>query len=262
MKILKFFVYLLVFVFSLFAGFSLGTEHNLPLPEIAIAAEQSSEQHSQDQTETQSEPQVPDVPDSPPTMDIARSNNLLVIGVNDILKKEDLLEAVWLVVFHRDDPKVDIIPIFPSITEGGLMRDYDLMRRFFIDDEGMPNDEFLDTLHDRDILWHNYLLFDEKALNEITDLFELPKARDEGYLHNWENDPKESFNGQLALFDKLCKTFPYHSKIDDISSFIMTWSPHLSTDVPVHQIINDWRLLNAYGESLRCEFPTLSTQGQ
>ena len=138
------------------------------------------------------------------------------------------------------------------------MRDYDFTRNFSLDEGSLPSEEFLDSLRGRDILWHNYVLLDETALNEITELLEMPRASDEGYLHTWQDDPKASLDGQLALFDQLCKTFTQRPEIDDISPFIIGRTPHLTTDVPVHQIIMDWRLLNTYGESLRCEFPTLS----
>ncbi len=254
MKILKFFIYLIVFIFSLFVGFSKGTEHNYSLPMNVIAAEKSTNT----QLESQVEQQEPSVPSSAPTMDVARSNNLLIIGVDQVTDPIVQLQGVWLVVYHRDNPNLNIIPIFPTITKDDLMRDYTLSGNFSLDDTGKPSEAFLNSLREREILWHNYVLLDERALNAITELLEMPRASDEGYLHSWQDDPKASINGQLALFDQLCKTITQRPQIDDISPFIMNRTPYLTTDVPVHQIIMDWRLINTYGESLRCEFPTLT----
>jgi len=190
-------------------------------------------------------------------MDVAQNRNLLIIGVNQVTDPIVHLESVWMLIYHRDNPNIEIIPIFPTMSGEDLMRDYTLAANFYFE-EGVPSEDFWNALRDRDILWHNFVLLDESALNAITDLLELSRARESGFLYSWQDDPDISLNGQLALFAQLCQSFAQHEFPEDISPFINNLTPYLTTDVPVEEISADWRLLRIYGENLRCEFPTLT----
>ncbi len=247
MKILQSSTFLLIFIFSSITGFSWGSDREAPVPENLPTEE-----------EFVVEPKAPEVPASASTMDVVQNRNLLIVGVDQLTNDDIKLEGVWMLIYHRDNPTIEIIPIFPTMAGTDLMRDYTLAANFSFDEEGSLSEGFWNTLRERDILWHNYVLLDESALNTITDMLELTSAHDQGFLHTWQDDPDSSLNGQLTMFAQMCESFAQREHFEDIVSFIGELSPHLATDVSPEQVVSDWRLLRIYGENLRCEFPTLS----
>ncbi len=246
MKILRLSTFLVILVLSTIHGFSLGASQGFDLLD-GITAEG---------------PFVEDVLAEPlpstPTMDILPHRNILIIGVDQVTDPVVLLEGVWLLIFHRDTPEIEIIPIFPTISGDDPLQDHKLAGHFKLNSEGGPDEDFLDILREREILWHNYVLLDERALNAITDRMELPRARTSEYLQHWNDDALVSLTGQIALFDQLCQSFAQREHSKSISSFINNLAPFLVTDVPPEEIADDWRLLRTYGENLRCVFPTLT----
>ncbi|MBC8496019.1 MAG: hypothetical protein H8D37_00015 [Chloroflexi bacterium] len=259
MKILRLFTFLLIFIFFTIQGFSFGTTgKGFATLKEASAAAAINDAPEPVAAEPVTEADVSHAPPTTPTLDVIQHENILIIGVDQVTDPVVNLEAVWMLIYHRDTPVVEIIPIFPTITGDDLMRDYEIAGNFKLTPEGAPGEDFLNTLKSRDILWHNYVLLDERALNAITELMEVPRGRDNGHLHHWDDDSQASINGQLALFDQVCKSFAQRELVEDIFLFISDQSPFLSTDVPVEQIVADWRLLRVYGENLRCEFPTLT----
>ncbi len=247
MKILQSSTFLLIFIFSSITGFSWGSDREVSVPEKKPIKE-----------EIVVEPKAPDVAASAPTIDVVQNRNLLIIGVDQLTNDDSKLEGVWMLIFHRDNPTIKIIPIFPTFSGTDLMRDYTLAANFSFNEEGSLSEGFWNTLQDRDILWHNFVLLDESALNTITDKFGLTRAHDQGFLHSWQDDPDSSLNGQLTMFAQMCESFAQGEIFEDIVSFLGELNPHLATDVPPEQVVSDWRLLRIYGENLRCEFPTLS----
>jgi len=246
MNTLRYLTFFLIFAFSSLGGFTFGAEQGFA-PSGRTDAKQPVV-----------EEEVPQVPPSTPTLDILQHRNILFIGVDQVTNPVVQLEAVWLLFFHRDNPQIEIIPIFPTVAGDDLMRDYELAVNFELTTEGAPSNNFWNTLQRREILWHNYVLLDERALNAITDLLEIPRGRDQSYLQHWDDNAGASIHGQLALFDQACKSFAQHELVEDISPFLNNLTPFLSTDIPVNEIFTDWRLLNIYGENLRCDFPTLT----
>ena len=255
MKILRLFTFLLIFLFFAIQGFSFGTTGQgfAVFKEVSIAAAAINAA-----PEPVADADVSHAPPTAPTLDVIQHKNMLIIGVDQVTDPVVNLEAVWMLIYHRDTPVVEIIPIFPTLTGDDLMRDYEIAGNFKLTPEGAPGEEFLNILKSRDILWHNYVILDERALNAITELMGVPRGRDSDHLHHWGDDSRASINGQLALFDQVCKNFAQHQPDEDIFLFLSDLAPFLSTDVQIEAVVNDWQLLKIYGDNLRCEFPTLT----
>lgn len=237
MKVFRLLIFALVFTLCLFAGYNLGTKWH------------------------QDEGSVTLITPSPRVIDsvgFGNQRNILIIGIDEISYPNPSLEGLWLLIYYRDNPRIDLIPIFPSILEDNFLRDQTLAGSFSVSSNGEPTEAFWDNLRIREILWHNYMLFDENALNAVTELVGLPTARENGYLISWKLDTKDALQNQSRLLSVICNQIQFRDFFDDISPFINQLTPHLITNISIDQINSDWRLLLAYGENLHCEFPTLS----
>ena len=237
MKVFRWLIFILVFTLCLIVGFNLGS------------------MWQQDSAQITQPTDIPQFINSPESVN---QHNLLVIGIDHINNPKPGIQGVWLLIYYHDTPQIDLIPIFPSIREEDILGDQALAGSFAITANGDIQPSFWQHLRGRDILWHNYVLLDENALNEITHLVQLPNARDSSLLVSWEQNSKSSLTNQSRLLDDICQRFDPWNLPDDIAPIITQMTPHLTTDIPIERIRADWRMLLAFGENLHCEFPTLT----
>jgi hypothetical protein len=237
MKVFRWLIFILIFTLCLIAGFNLGSIW---------------QQDSEEVTQIANTPHVFDSPDT------GNQHNILIIGIDQINNPKPSIHGLWLLIYYRDTPQIDLIPIFPSIQEGEILQDQTLAGSFAISSSGDIQQKFWEHLQWRNILWHNYVLLDENALNEITRLVQLPNARDSGLLVSWEQDSIAAVTNQSRLLDAVCHRFEPWNLPEDITPMVTQLTPHLMTDISSDQIIADWRLMLSFGEKLHCEFPTLT----
>jgi len=115
MKILRLFTFLLIFLFFTIQGFSFGTTgKGFAALKEASAAAAINDAPEPVAPEPVTEADVSHAPPTTPTLDVIQHENILIIGVDQVTDPVVNLEAVWMLIYHRDTPVVEIIPIFPT----------------------------------------------------------------------------------------------------------------------------------------------------
>ena len=237
MKVLRLIILILVFSLCLFAGFKLGSKFNLNDEEIVFPA---------------------NTPSIIEPLGGENQQNILIIGVDQLNSSLTQIEGLWLLIYYRDTPQIDLIPIFPSIREEDILKNQALAGNFSISQNGEPNQSFWQYLQSRDILWHNNVLLDEIALYAITDLVGLSRSSNDGQMISWVQDTTAALKSQSLLLSEVCQSFGSSNVPGEITNIVASLTPHLTSDLSFDQITSEWRLLLTYGNQLNCKFPTLT----
>lgn len=200
---------------------------------------------------------TPDPATTVPTFKESNQRNILAIGVNRADGAEPSLESIWLIVYFHDSPEVNLIALFPSIAEDSAAYNEQIAGSFSLTAEGAPGEAFWQEIETRAILYHNYIVFDMDALQEITQLMQI----DEDYTVNppkWRETPLATMRRQAELLDKLCYSFKHGNLIENIYPFLEALEAHFNTNIIQWQIEADWALLTGNRAEMECLFPNLT----
>jgi len=202
-------------------------------------------------------PTSPKAIDTTLTREAQQPLNLLLIGIDG-----EKLEGVWLTVASPRSPQVDLLPVFPSLPGFNPLRDQLLAMSFTLTPEGEPGEVFWEILETRDILWHEYAIVDQEGIRGLAKALGMPEVDSLLPLPSWEADPPAAVKAQGALLQQFCAVFRSGTPPTSITEVIADLYPHLRTTMSAEAINAHWRVLNAFGANLRCQFPTLSPWNQ
>ncbi len=241
--ILRIISFIAIFLISLNFGFHVGAS-DAPAsnaPEAKVALEPTAE-----------------LSDTVHTFVGGNQRNIMAIGIHREGDNDPQLEGIWLIVYFSDSPEVDLISFFPAITEDKQSINEELASSFSLTPEGEPNDAFWKEMEARNILFHNYVVFDMDALWEITQIMQVDDEYATG-LPTWKDDYQAALSGQTQLLEQLCGSFTEGNLIDSIYPFLKNLGSHMNTNLAEWQIEADWHLLTSFSAEMNCVFPNLTT---
>lgn len=236
MKVFRLIIFILVFALCLVAGINLGKKWKQAEGNTIISE---------------------NTPRAIETYGGDKQRNILIIGIDQSNYENPHIEGLWLLIYYRDNPQIDLIPVFPSTLETDTLRNQTFAGNFSLALNGEPSQEFWEYLSALDILWHNFIILNEQALNEITNLLGLAPPKERGYLISWLENPVSAIRNQSYIIDEICHSFVAQHLPEDITTFVSHLTPHLVTDLSSDQIYSEWRRLKSFG-NLNCNFPTLA----
>ncbi|MBC8332199.1 MAG: hypothetical protein H8E28_09490 [Anaerolineae bacterium] len=243
-RILRTLFFFIVFLVSLSLGFQLSSGNSF-----AFEAPQNEAPPTS----------APDPATTVPTFKEENQRNILAIGVNRVEGAETQLEGIWLIVYFHDSPEVNLIALFPSIAEDSATYNEQIAGSFSVTPEGAPGEAFWQEMEARTILFHNYVIFDMNALQEITQLMQI----DDDYTANppnWRETPIAALRRQARLLEQMCGSFQRGNPVDKIASIWGNLDPHVNTNILQWEIEADWHLLVGYRTEMKCLFPNLTIE--
>ena len=184
----------------------------------------------------------------------------LIIFVDDLSKKEPILEGVWLSRTGEEASTKLFFPVFPSQAEEGSQRDLNLKGAFWLEDHYQPSKQFLTILLDRNLSW-NYLLFiDHRAVLDMD--FLLQEIKPDSYqgnpdlildmIYSVENRLAAQEN-QAIYIRSLCQQLPLPGQNELLQRFLEGFGGHLGTNM-----ITPLEFYSSWQGVTRCVFPTLN----
>jgi hypothetical protein len=206
-----------------------------------------------------------------PTVRKAASNgqrNVLIVGVDRLDAAQPRLEGIWLAAYLPPTPRLTILPLYPASLSGGAAEDSRLESLFRLQPGGMPEPAFLSALQEKDLWWNNYVVVESSLLGGLTDAaggVSLGEGEMDGQTllaalpHAWDN-PKKALRGQAKALEALCGRAGAVIPHLDAQQIYSMASRHMVSDFSANQILSSWQALQGSGDSLSCEFPTLSRE--
>jgi len=230
-----------IFCIALIAGFSSGAESGKNLRENAKFISWPLKELSEDQ------------------------QNILIISVDQNGSDERALKSVWLMAYYSNSERIDFLPIFPSPKAKNSDFNAAMANSFQLSANGHPNSEFWEELKTVNTWWQGYIVVDEVISSQLLNFLsghedyvaqtDLPDIQDIAW---WYEDPRASLDQFMALYDYGCQNMVTKNKFTGVIPIIISLHFHMETDLTPREIAETWKVLHAYGESLRCEFPLVA----
>jgi hypothetical protein len=190
--------------------------------------------------------------------------NLLLIGVDRLDRNSPQLEGVWLVLLFPDNPRILLIPIFPSNSEFSTNQDDALVRSFRMTKDGNLSRTFLEELEKKNFWWTDILIADQTALSKTSRIIlssrsiELSKINASIFKSSikWGQDSPRYTKKLFNKISSLCQGVN-HTLLENNSSTILKLFPkHIRTNLELQEIINQIEQRTSIHGGLICEFPT------
>jgi hypothetical protein len=202
--------------------------------------------------------------------------SILVVVVDALESDEPNLESAWLVLYLPENPRITLMPVFPTISRD-IGSDENIVKRFAVDRSiGPPvlSEDFLNYMKDMEFWWSGYILMDNEALRQISVSLVAPgtqgKWKPAGEDSEVANSPtplqlplvweagRTSAAEQARYFQELCKRAAHYTTSGsevihfDIPDLI---PDHFNLDFYIEQLNMEIKALTKHGSSLSCEFP-------
>jgi hypothetical protein len=199
-----------------------------------------------------------------------RQRNLLLIGIDNFQAQEPRLEAVWLIIYLRDQPHFMLMPIYPDGLPGansGASMDQNLANRFKLEGGQKPSINFLQSLQDKHLWWNGYLILDRSGLSEIITLI---TGDDDIKRHNLlssvsnlpetQEAPLRALMGQAQLLEELCQNSGalLESNTAQLPSLIAKVSANIQTDLNLGEVAGEIISALRKGDGISCELPAMT----
>jgi hypothetical protein len=193
--------------------------------------------------------------------------NLLMIGVDRLNTTNPRLEGIWLVLYFQDEQDFTFLPLFPQPNAKNNSETSELIASFSLDEAGRPSQAFLDLLNHQ-VWWSNYLIIDQVSLSTLIDLL---GGLQNGSLHRSEadvlsnqpyswQDTNNAYIYQTRLISQLCEQARVTSlSRTTIATTLKKVNANLSTDLNLIDMMDAWFNKTGDSQSLKCEFPLLSS---
>jgi hypothetical protein len=196
------------------------------------------------------------VTDQPPSADPFT----LIILVDDLAALNPTLNGVWLSRSSDAGQASLFFPIFPSQADDGDQRDINLRGAFWLEDANQPSQQFQTILRDRNLVWHQVILLDSFALEEIGLILEefnpeykpLNSVGLAGLTYTVENRLVVQVN-QARYIQDFCSQLPLPAHNDLLQRFLEGFAGHLVVVDTTPLAINQ-----SWSQVSYCLFPTLA----
>lgn len=200
--------------------------------------------------------------------------SILLITADQLDTTRPQLTGIWLVMFFPSDPRITLLPVYPAPSMNHTV--LELARAFRLNhSEGnlVPVSSFFDLIRKQIPSWSGYILLDEAAIGEMTDLmasygkaFSESKKKPNSQLgpgtHVGE-DPYLILIKQASNYQDMCWGVAQMGSTNDLAElpdlFTLQYG-HLITDLRLAQLLADIQNLAGEGKNIVCDFPTLSVQ--
>jgi hypothetical protein len=249
--------FLIIFLTSMSLGFRAGSDFILPV-KLEI-------------------PTLP-APPEPRQLSVLASGqrSVLVVVADDLHAEEPRLESAWLVLYLPENPRITLMPIFPTLSRD-ISSDEKILEKFAVQRaEGARrlDDEFLQYLRELEFWWSGYILLDKEGLSQISlsliapgnqgkwwaaghDILEIEKTPLSNLPSVWGTETVSAAD-QARFYLDLCKQAAHYSSSQPgTAHFEMAdlIPDHLNLDFYVDQLNKEIQALKKHGTSLSCEFP-------
>jgi hypothetical protein len=199
--------------------------------------------------------------------------SVLFVAVDKLKTSRPALKGVWLILYLPDDPRITLLPIYPTLQKNGQWKDSDFENAFQIHtNQGKPylSSAFLQVLKDKGLWWSGYLLIDEHALGKIASYVDetqahnqrfspIPNNRQPGFITSRGN-VNDPIVEQAILYQTICGNASQanlgKSKPAVLDIFQLKpdhWNINFGDD----QMKAELQLLQSYGSQLFCDFPLI-----
>jgi hypothetical protein len=199
--------------------------------------------------------------------------SVLFVAADKLKASRPSLKGVWLILYLSDDPRITLLPIYPTHQNNNAWNDSDFENAFQIHiNQGEPylSHAFLQVLKDKGLWWSGYLLMDEHALGKIASHLEETQAynqltsggqnrRQHGFITSRGND-KDPIVEQATLYQTICGNASQAnlSKSRPEALDIFQLKPdHWNINFDDDQMKAELQLLQSYGSQLFCDFPLI-----
>jgi hypothetical protein len=184
----------------------------------------------------------------------------LIIFVDDLTRREPLLEGVWLSRSGDELGTKLFFPVFPSQAEDGEDRDLNLKGTFWLEEPYRPSTQFMTILSDRNLTWSYTMFLDHKAALEIgyilqesnQELFPIDAAGLSAMTYSVENRLAAREN-QALFIRNICQQLPLPGQHELMQRFLEGFGGHLQISGMTHlEFYSDFQ------GRVQCFFPTLN----
>jgi hypothetical protein len=186
--------------------------------------------------------------------------NILIIHVDQIDKPDAILKGIWLMAYYTNSPRVDLLPIFPSIKSYAQERNNLLQNSFSLTNEGEPGESFWLEMQTLNTWWNAYILIDDDAIKTLAEHFLVsPLIQDNASSTNppWTEMAQIGIGEQAEYYALLCQGFPQNGGGRELIDLWSSMHNHTHTNMPLVQIRELWVQLDSYQRDLTCTFPSL-----
>ncbi len=184
--------------------------------------------------------------------------NVLLLIVDRLGGVSPRLEGVWLLVSDPQKRALTFLPLYPSGSS-------DLSRSFRLAPSGAPSRAFLDSVRQKGVWWHHYLVLDYASLSALVELVggvNLGSTRVHGVeavtrLLSPAQPPEAFLGGQALLIEAIClqSTGLFATADPDLVTGLLAGSDERS-DISPEAFQQGWDYASQ-GGGLTCEFPTV-----
>jgi hypothetical protein len=170
-----------------------------------------------------------------------------------------------LALYLLDQPRVTLIPIYPSVVtledNPYFFADEDLADAFKLSPDGDPDPNFLNHLEAQDLWWSNYAVLDGKAIAGFLQLIGEAGLEEKPVVSMIPQDTAINPNGallhQLSVIQRGCHASNLEYTPRQIADFIASVKGHLATDISAARVADDLKSMHLFGGGLMCDFPSL-----
>lgn len=184
---------------------------------------------------------------------------ILIVHPDEMSTASSHPRSIWLLTYFLSTAKLNLIPVYPSISEDAASKNHDILSSYgIINSDGYlaPAPMLVQTLHEHLHDWGSYIILDETAIQNI---FTLAGANPPLLPHipTSGGSSPSLYYGHVQEITRFCHAIRNASNPLDWSQ-IGQWSEeHFITDLGTEALIADWQALTNPPSNLRCDFPTI-----
>lgn len=219
----------IVFIAALFIGFNSGAS-------IASAANQISNTYA-----------------TPKSASPGAQRNMLIIQVDDMNAQQPRLQSVWLMAFYNNSPRVDLLPIYPTLKAATYDKVQHLPGQFELVPSGEPGDGFWLEMQEFNTWWNAYLMMDGLAFQKLGEHLDITVP----LVDDLQPRSQTTLGSQVQGYQALCQGFSENARAMGFYKVLISLKDHARSNFNPGQLQDVWQQLHSYGQDLVCNFPSL-----
>lgn len=193
-------------------------------------------------------------------------HNLLIISTDDLSLTEPKLMSIWLVTYFLDDPTVTFLPVYPTVSNGKIITDTELLDSFELaklNDQHQISENFQEYLEQRNFWWSGYILIDQSAYTAVIEMT-MQEVNDGDRVSDdqvglTQGDDLQALES-VYLRDEsnmlyICDQLTQEADSFNWEAFREFAPQHLSTDFDLESMIEEWVGMLASKDKAICSFP-------
>jgi hypothetical protein len=194
--------------------------------------------------------------------------SFLLIGVSSLNTLKPNLESAWLATYLPTGSDVRLLSIYPTGNKPISDLEAQIIQSFGLDKKNgqlILNQDFQNVLVAKNYWWSGYIILDEVAMADISDLLGgidmqgqiLTGNQIITKLADVLDQPKEAYAFQIAMLQSICKQFSHLSSNADLSQVGTVLHHHIVTDLRSDQLRTEFQSFMAGEHQPTCKFPML-----